>query len=242
MSRTIAVIQARTGSHRFPGKVLAPLVDDLSILTYQCRRLRAIRGVDELVIATTDKPDDDAIVEIAAAEQVGLVRGSEQDVLDRFIKAADERRADTLVRITSDSPLRDPAVIETCLDAHIANAASYTRPCDGHLPRGMRAEIVESAALRDLASDPSTSARHREHVTLAIRENPDRFPVCRVAFPAALHHPGIDLSVDRPDDLVYVQNVLAELDRRDWPVDCVHICRLAEEHRGVPPRRQENQA
>ena len=102
MKRTIAVIQARMGSSRLPGKILEPLHDDVSLLAYQCRRLRRIEGVDELVIATTQARRDDVIAALAKAEGIRVCRGSEHDVLSRFVLAADMTLADTVVRITSE--------------------------------------------------------------------------------------------------------------------------------------------
>lgn len=230
MTRTVAVIQARTGSNRLPGKILEPLYDDVSLLAYQCQRLRSIEGVDELVIATTEAPDDDAVVKLAEAQGVRVFRGSEEDVLSRFLLVADATLASTLIRITSDSPFRDPDVIAKCVAEHREHGAEYTRPADGYLPKGLRAEVVETAALRQIHDDPATTARDREHVTIHIREHLDRYRTHIVDFPEALRHPEIDLSVDTPEDLDVVRSVHAELMARGWPVDTLHICRLMEEY------------
>ena len=238
MTRTVAVIQARTGSNRLPGKVLKTIQDETSLLAFQCRRLRDIAGVDELVIATTENPEDDAVVALAKAEGVRVVRGSEHDVLSRFLKVAEATLATTLVRITSDSPFRDPAVIAACVADHHRYGAEYTRPADGHLPKGLRAEVVETAVLRQIADDPATTDREREHVTVRIREQAGAYRVHTVDFPAELHHPDVDLSVDTPADLAAARSVLAELLARNWPVDTVHICRLMDELRGPDAQYQ----
>lgn len=234
MSRTVAVIQARTGSTRLPGKVLKPLHDDVSLLAFQCRRLRAVPGVDELAIATTTTSEDEPLVKLGEAEGVRVVRGPEHDVLARFLDVADATGATTLVRLTSDSPFRDPGVIARCVAEHFARDAEYTRPRDGHLPKGLRAEVVQTGTLRRIADDPSTTARDREHVTLRIRENPAGFRVHTVDFPEDLHHPDIDLSVDTAADLDLVRSVHARLTERGWPIDTAHICRLIEETRMQP--------
>lgn len=238
MTRTVAVIQARTGSNRLPGKVLKTIEGDISLLAYQCRRLRQIEGVDELVVATTENPQDDAVVAVAEAEGIRAFRGSEEDVLSRFLLVADATLASTLIRITSDSPFRDPAVIARCVAEHRTYEAEYSRPADGHLPKGLRAEVVETAVLRQIAEDPDTTRRDREHVTVRIREHMDAYRVHTVAFPPDLHRPDIDLSVDTPEDLAAARSVLAELRARNWPVDTVHICRLMDEWRGPETRTQ----
>lgn len=232
MTRTVAVIQARTGSNRLPGKVLKTIEGETSLLAFQCRRLREIPGVDELVVATTENPEDDAVVALAEAEGVRVFRGSEHDVLSRFLKVADATLATTLVRITSDSPFRDPDVIARCVAEHREHGAEYTRPADGHLPKGLRAEVVETAVLRQIAEDAATTPRDREHVTVRIREHTGAYRVHTVAFPPDLHHPEVDLSVDTPADLAAARSVLAELKARNWPVDTLHICRLMDELRG----------
>ena len=228
LHRTVAVIQARTGSRRLPRKVLAPVHGDVSILAYQCRRLKQMKGVDELVIATTVNDSDDAIADIAAVEGVRVVRGSELDVLGRFVKVAEATFAKTLIRITSDSPFRDPGVIETCLEEHRDRNAEYTRPAADHLPKGLRAEVIESGVLTELDADPMLEARYREHVTLFVREHMDRYITAEPRFPEALHRPDYDLSVDTAEDLAFVQRLHQELMERGWPVDVAHICRALD--------------
>jgi len=235
VTRTVAVIQARTGSNRLPGKILETLHDDVTLLAYQCRHLRDIEGVDELVIANTTNPDDDAVVALAESEGIRVFRGSEEDVLSRFLLVAEHTLAKTLIRITSDSPFRDPAVIARCVAEHRAQGAEYTRPSAGHLPKGLRAEVVETAVLRQLDSAAETTPRDREHVTVFIRDHRDRFRCHTVDFPEALHRPEFDVSVDTQDDLALVRVLYASLAERDWPVDTVHLCRLLDETHVLKP-------
>lgn len=229
MKRTVAVIQARTGSNRLPRKILEPLFDDVSLLAYQCRHLRNIPGVDELVIATTTHPNDDTVEQLGQTEGIRVIRGSEHDVLDRFLVVAERTLATTLVRITSDSPFRDPMIIARCVADHHDNLSEYTRPVDKHLPRGLRAEVVEMRVLQHLAADPEVTARHREHVTLFIREHYEAFRTHMVRFADTLHYPDYDFSVDTREDLDFVRSVYAQMSERDWPIDAEHICKLISE-------------
>lgn len=229
LDRTIAVIQARTGSSRLPGKVLLELYPGVSILEYQCRRLREIEGVDALVIATTDEPADDAIQALAGRMGLACVRGSNTDVLSRFVKVGQITAATRLVRITSDSPYRDPAVIAACVAQHKHGGYEYTRPKAHALPKGLRAEVIEARVLEQLHAATTTTPREREHVTLAIRENPERYRCGSADFPAAWAHPEFDLSVDTPKDLTFVRWVWRELSAHGWPADIDHICRLLGE-------------
>ena len=107
----VALIQARMGSSRLPGKVL----EDLSgrpMLWHVVDRVRRASKVDKVVVATTDRVGDDPIARFCEQEDVGCFRGSEQDVLDRFYQAAKKHQADVVIRITADCPLIDPAVID----------------------------------------------------------------------------------------------------------------------------------
>lgn len=229
MKRTIAVIQARMGSSRLPGKIMEPLHDDISLLAYQCRRLRHIEGVDELVIATTTARRDDCIAALGRAEGLRVCRGSEEDVLSRFVAAAEMTLADTLVRITSDSPFRDPGVIARCVAEHHAHGAEYTRPKAGHLPRGLRAEVIEARVLQQLDARSGTSMRDREHVTIHLREHPEAYRCLEVSFPAELHHPDWDLSVDTSEDLEFVHLIHQSLAERKLPANVTSICALLAE-------------
>lgn len=229
MKRTIAVIQARMGSSRLPGKIMEPLHDDVSLLAYQCRRLRQTEGVDELVIATTTARRDDRIAALARAEGLRFCRGSENDVLSRFIAAAELTLADTLIRITSDSPFRDAGVIARCVAEHHAHGAEYTRPKAGQLPQGLRVEVVETRVLQQINARTDITERDREHVTIHIREHRDAYRCLEVEFPAALHHPDYDLSVDTSEDLRFVRLIHRMLTERGEPVDVAHICGLLAE-------------
>lgn len=239
MKRTIAVIQARMGSSRLPGKIMEPLHDDVSLLACQCRRLRHIEGVDELVIATTTARRDDRIAALARAEGLRVCRGSEEDVLSRFIAAADMTLADTLVRITSDSPFRDPGVIARCVAEHHAHGAEYTRPKAGHLPQGMRAEVIEARVLRQLDARDDITARDREHVTIHLREHPEAYRCLDVSFPAELHHPDWDLSVDTAEELDFVRLIHRQLAERKLPTDVAHICTLLAEFEADARQHQD---
>ena len=118
---TLAVVQARMGSTRLPGKVLADL-GGRPLLRFLLDRLSDL-DVDHLVVATSDLPGDDAVADVAAAAGVEVVRGSERDVLARFVAALDEHPADTVVRLTADCPLVDPAIVRAALDLHRTSGA-----------------------------------------------------------------------------------------------------------------------
>jgi len=162
--RVIAVVQARMGSSRLPGKVLLDL-DGLPVLGWVLRALVASHGVDVVVVATSTLPGDDPIERYAAEVGVSCVRGSEDDVLARFAMALECHPADAVVRITADCPLLDPALVAQVVSTWRADpswdyvATTLVRS----LPRGLDVELVSAAALRELHG--IATGFHRRHVT-----------------------------------------------------------------------------
>ena len=134
---TVAVIQARCGSTRFPRKVLAPL-QGRPMLAHIIERVARASLVDHVVVATTDGPGDDEVAALATALGAGVTRGSEDDVLSRYVLAAHEHDADVVVRITADCPLTDPAIVDSVIQAR-ARAQRRLREQRGarNVPRGL---------------------------------------------------------------------------------------------------------
>lgn len=202
----VALIQARMGSSRFPGKVLEDLAGR-PMLWHVVRRVRRASRVDRVVVATTDRPVDDPIVRFCEQERISCFRGSEPDVLDRFYRAAKANDADVVVRITADCPLIDPAVIDTVLERfqlggcdYACNVIRYT------YPDGLDTEVFSFAALEQAwreAAKPS----EREHVTPYLRT--DRFRVANVESEIPVSPSQYRWTVDHPADLEFVRKVYA---------------------------------
>jgi spore coat polysaccharide biosynthesis protein SpsF len=211
--RTVAIIQARTGSTRLPGKVMLPLLGE-PILCLVMRRVARARRVDEAVIATTELGADDAIVELGRRNGWRVVRGSENDLLARYLQAARATGADRVVRITSDCPLIDGALIDEVIEALDREGSDYASNTlePRTYPRGLDVEAMPVAALESagaLDRDPAT----REHATLYIRRHPERYRQTRVALP-------VDLSahrwtVDTTEDYELVRRIYDALGRAD---------------------------
>jgi len=170
--RVIAVVQARMGSSRLPGKVLRDL-GGLPVLGWVVRALDECRHVDETAVATSLDPRDDEIQRYAAEVGVSCVRGPEDDVLARFSLALNEHPADAVVRITADCPLVDPALVDLVVAAWRADpswdyvATTLVRT----LPRGLDVELVSAGTLRDL--DSVAQGVHRQHVTSLLYTEPE---------------------------------------------------------------------
>lgn len=174
--RTTAIIQARTGSNRLPGKILKILGTDTVIAQMYARVLQT-RGLDQVVIAMPDGVGDDALADHVASFCPTIFRGSENDVLARYAGAAAAYPSDQIVRITSDCPFFDPDILSDMLIAFNQQRPDYmTNTWEPHLPRGLDAEVFTIQALQT-ATIEATAPHTREHVTPFIYQNTGRFDV-----------------------------------------------------------------
>lgn len=164
------------GSTRLPGKVLM----DIEGKTAQARvtdRLSRAGQVQQIVIATTTSALDNAIVSEAERNGIAVSRGSEQDVLSRYLQAAEEFCADVIVRITSDCPLIDAEIVDRVVYEALSTQADFASNCiERTYPRGLDVEVVTLEALRR-ADDICDQPYQREHVTPIFYERPDLFRV-----------------------------------------------------------------
>ena len=172
--KTVAIIQARTGSTRLPRKVLR-MLGDKPVLLHVVERLHQVKGIDEIIIATTTNHTDEPIVELAMKHNVHYFRGSEENVLSRYYFAAKERGADTVIRFTADCPLIDPFVAEAILEEYLKNDCDIMTNGGDDLtkrtfPRGFDTEVFSFDKLEE-AFQRATESYQKEHVTPYIYEH-----------------------------------------------------------------------
>jgi spore coat polysaccharide biosynthesis protein SpsF len=186
MSRTLVVVQARTGSSRLPGKVLLPLAG-APLLVRTVERILATRASIEVVVATTTDPSDDAVASVCEAHNFPVFRGHPTDLLDRHYRAALAGRADIVVKIPSDCPLVAPAVIDRVLAAFGAtdgcDYASNLHPAT--YPDGNDVEVMSASALAT-AWREAGKPHEREHTTPFLWDQPARFRIVNVAWETGL--------------------------------------------------------
>ena len=209
--RVVAIIQARMGSSRLPSKTMMDLAGT-PLLDRLLRQLSGATTIDEVVVATSVNPADDAIELFAAGRGFRVIRGSEQDVLSRYVIAAEAADADVIVRLTADCPLHSPDTVDEVVQAFLGgqvdyacNTNPYTRP-DGQDVEVFSREILQRAA--SVAND----GPDREHVTPWMRRSPDVTRLDVLHRPP--HQPSLRWSVDHPDDLEFARSVWACLDRQ----------------------------
>lgn len=169
------IIQARMGATRLPGKVLK-LLGDKTVLAQVINRVSACARVNKIIVATTDSPQDDAVVAEVTAQHIPYFRGSEQDVLARYYFAAKAHSAtEIIVRVTADCPLFDPYLLTDMLDSFDAACMDYlSNTMVRSYPQGLDAEIFTFAVL-ERAFHEATELYQREHVTPYIYQHPEIF-------------------------------------------------------------------
>ncbi len=197
MPSTNIIIQARTSSTRLPGKVLKRLAgkEVLWHVIDRCRRAKA----KTVIVATSTRDDDTQIAKHCQQWQVPVVRGDIDDVLSRFVLAANYHPAESYIRITADCPLVDPAVIDL-VGAALGGADYASNVLERTIPHGLDVEAFTHQALMRAARE-ADSHRYREHVTLIMRENPSNtFTTTSVPMPTALQRPDLRLTLDTLED------------------------------------------
>ena len=201
------------GSSRLPGKVLLPLAGQ-PLLVRMVERVRRAHLAGTVVVATTTAPDDDAVVAYCAAHDLACFRGDALDLLDRHYQAACHYGADVVLKIPSDCPLIDPAVIDQVVGVYLANEDSFDFVSNLHpatFPDGNDVEVMRFGAL-ETAWREARRSLEREHTTPFFWENPDRFRLGNVAWTT-----GQDFSmthrwtIDYPEDYAFIRAVYEAL-------------------------------
>lgn len=181
MSRVGIIVAARTSSSRLPSKALLPL-QGLPMIVFLLRRVRGAK-LGKVVVATTTTTADDRLAEIVLAERIPVFRGSEDDVVERYVGAARQFGFDVVARLTADCPFVDAELTDWCL----ARTAEFDRfdlaTTKGRFPVGLDVEVYRAERMAALDSSGRLNAEEREHLTLHLYNNSDEFAVRRIAPP-----------------------------------------------------------
>lgn len=205
MGRVVTIIQARMGSERLPGKVLATICGS-PILALIIRRISPSRLRGELVVATTERPEDDVIEDLSSRLGVSCFRGATEDCLDRYYQAAKRFQAQTVVRLTADNPLIDHSFLDWALGEFLAAApgCDYLITSSDTFPLGLSVEIFSFSALETAWKETADPA-WRAHVTPYLRQHPERFKLRYLSCPQ--DYSRMRWTVDTPDDLKFVRAI-----------------------------------
>jgi spore coat polysaccharide biosynthesis protein SpsF len=214
--RAVAIIQARMGSTRLPGKVLAD-IGGRPILARMLDRLTRAQRLDDVAVATTVLPEDDAVADLCRERRTRCVRGDPIDVLDRFHQAAAELEADVIVRLTGDCPLIDPALVELCVRTYLeaeppVDLVVNRLPWERSYPIGLDTEVLGREVL-EIAWREAVAPHQREHVVPFLYENPGRFSL--ILLEADGDYGKYRWTVDEPADLDVVRHIFDAFPGRD---------------------------
>ena len=209
------IVQCRLRSSRLPGKALMPIVKEMSILEFLLRRLQLCKNADSLILTTGSSSADDPIAAIAAKLGVPCVRGPEDDVLERFVLAADVVKAQTIVRVCADNPLTDPFLIDDMIELYqsspeIDHLASFAQPS---VPYGVGCAIFSREVLDQADEHCNQEDPSREHVEPFMLDS-TVIKTHHYVAPPELHCPDLQVTVDRQRDYDFVQPIAATLHRR----------------------------
>ena len=225
--KTLAIVQARMSSTRFPGKVLADLQGKPMVIQ-QLERISQSQSLDAIVVATSTDASDDQLVEVLNSFGYTTVRGDLDDVLERFILAIDMYQPEVVVRLTADCPLTSPRVIDEVVAAFHASHADYlSNTMTPTFPDGLDVEVVKADVLREVAK-ASTDQPEREHVTLGVYRRNDQYQIENFAQSDDLSD--LRWTVDTSEDFAFVQKIYSELFPSNPNFDLPDILRHLEAH------------
>jgi spore coat polysaccharide biosynthesis protein SpsF len=226
----VAIVQARMGSSRLPGKVLKKICDR-PMLDWVVQRAKKSNLVTGLMVAITMDAGDDVLEKFCRDNDIACFRGSPADVLDRYIQAARKTHADVIVRLTADCPLIDPSLIDKTITAFHNSDVDFAAnrlppPYKRTYPIGLDVEVVSMAAL-EKAWREATELYEREHVMPYIYQHPDLFKILTIDHPS--NHGTYRWTVDTSEDLKFIQTVVKEFGCR-MDFSWLEVIQLLKKH------------
>jgi spore coat polysaccharide biosynthesis protein SpsF len=225
--RIVAVVQARMGSTRLPGKVLKNIAGQ-PLLWHIVHRLKRSQFIERIAIATSVNPLDDAIVEWGRANAVPVVRGPEDNVLARFARAAEQLDADIIVRVSADVPFVDAGFVDHLIEALIAQNADYVLLEEGAITAHEGVDPFTRRGLDRLMMDAGDDPAAREHVTGYFKLHPDFVRIARAKEYPALARAGARLTIDTPDDLAFIETLHARMAAKAGEASLADLLMLLE--------------
>lgn len=208
-----AIIEARTTSTRLPGKILLK-INNKTILEHLVSRLKKIKKIDSIIVATTTNNEDDSVVQLAKKLDVKFYRGEENNVLKRVIDAAKFFRVKTIVRITSDCPLADLNMISQYIDIFCNNSCDIVS--NAHIrsyPVGMDIEIINAKALAK-SYRFAKSPHLKEHICLTMYKYNKIFKICNIIAPPNLFYPKLGLTLDEYNDFILIEKIIKYMTKK----------------------------
>lgn len=233
--KVLAIIQARMGSERLPGKVIKPILGK-PLIIHTLDRLKKSKYIDEAILATSNL-DKDNILE-ATVKNYGyeVFRGSEDDVLQRYKAAADKYSGDLIIRITGDCPFIDPIIVDNVVSYFLINDFDYVRlDVPDTLIRGFDVEVFSKEAL-DKTISLANEEKYREHVTLYMYNHPESFKIGYVKG-SNLYNKDYRLCVDTESDFKLVKLIYEHFN--DENVSAKDVVKFLDENKEISDINKE---
>lgn len=230
--KTVAIIEARMTSTRLPGKHMLPILGR-PMLELLIERLKRAHLIDQVVVATTINSTDDVIEQLTCRLGVGCFRGSEMDVLDRVLRAAQTNKADVIVEITGDCPLVDPVIIDQVITHYQNSDYDYvSNVLELTYPIGMDVQVFSTAVLEKVARLTQDPVDH-EHVSLYIYEHPELFTLFNVRSDLSEKYWNARLTVDTREDFEVIKKIYESLYLHNPAFTLDDIVDLLEKQKGI---------
>jgi len=212
-------------SSRLSGKVMMKPDGKNPIVYYVIKQLQNCKLLDDVVIATTNRPEDDVLAHFVKDMGISIFRGSSNDVLDRYYKCAKEFSFSDIVRITSDNPLIDPTIVDLVISKYLEGDIDYVSNCHPRtFPQGTETEVFSFRTLETVWKN-AKNPPEREHVTPYIYNNPNKFKIFNVDYLENLSH--LRWTVDRENDFELVRTIISKIKKR--PILMNDILELLEQ-------------
>jgi spore coat polysaccharide biosynthesis protein SpsF len=225
--RVVAIVQARMGSTRLPGKVLKPVAGK-PLLWHVLYRLMRCKTLDWIVVATSDNPRDDAIEAFCRNEKIDVARGPEDNVLERFKLAAEQTEADVIVRVSADAPFIDPQFVDHLVKTLIAAEGDYVLVEPGAQCAHEGVDPFSRRALDRLVAEAADDPIAREHVSGYFKAHPDFVRIVHAAPDPRLARRGGRLTIDTPDDLAFIEAIHERLQAKAGEASLADLLLLLE--------------
>lgn len=234
-----AIIQARFDSERLPGKVLLelPFKSSVTVIEHIANRLKNSNKINEIILATSKEKNDKIIVEEGERIGINVFAGEKNDVLNRFIAAAELYKIDVIIRMTGDNPIIFTDLLDNCIQNHVSGGFDYTYSTG--LPLGTNFEIVNYSSLKRIYQFEYGND-DKEHVTLFIRKNPERFKINQIDLGNKNTNNKIRLSIDYPSDFALMNIIFEELKIVNYRYNHHTITNIFEEYKWLSDINQSN--
>lgn len=226
MRDLIAIIEGRTNSKRLPGKILMD-INGKNSLEHIFERLQTISNLKDIILATTNKPNDNRLTQVAIKIGYSIYRGDEFDVLGRIAGAAKKYRNLDILKLTGDCPFIDPSIVTNVINLFFKSKCDFaSNTIERTFPDGMDCGVVRNSVMQE-ASVEAIDPLEREHTSLFIRRHPDRYNLVNLFAPSDLAYPNLGITLDTQEDLNFLTAIASHFDSTEL-FSCKQILELLD--------------